>query len=1063
MKYGFGVLFTVVDARGFQYTDLTQAYAQMKVLDPGTGAVLSQAGCSLPQATDPVAHGLCTVPNFCPNTNVLAQVVLAWPGGSVNSSRQLVIGLSSGVGCPASTSGPTVPQMTWTVQEADGPFFAGDTVTITFATTTSVGRLKAFILGLTVQPSVTFMSFQSAYSVSQVFDAFSGTFTAEGIVPSGSAFSVLGSMTLQLNPGMGTGLAIVAQTLPSAIGLTTVDGVWHKVTPGLSGFSCRFDGYLDIMTDVTGYTSLLGTLSRSMLVQWRAMFQSATQYPSTLSVLAVGNLVGTTLMVSNPTCTSLSPLLAVASCTSVLPQGGGAGDENARILVQAAGLSVTVFAAVFVPQNLTVWTYPADTGVTGRYKFFVNLQAGATYIQNVDATPFSGTSMAGISVRLANEQWTCPTGAAGTMMIGGQLLGQCVAPFVVSQAVSLVLLTGGSYGLGFFSLSPSYIAPGQRTGLLLPFVGTMLLSIQSATSLSPDRLAISGHSVSVIISGTSSQCVGIQLNVRGAMYSSSVAVYMPGPAILSMQIPIQYVVSTTDRTGYMPTSTTVQPLVLKLADGTSLTFSGPPKVLLSAVGAVVNVSAMMVYATAQPGSAVVTGGIAGMPCVQATAVVHVQSMAVVQGSLTCQLCMNLAMPDDPLSIQFPSLFPSSLPLSWFSVVVFLSNGQTTTVHETLVLSGTCQLTQTAVIPTGPGNCIITSSSNSQPPITLHVFARWAVAGFLVCNGALCTPGMAFAPPGDGADLPPFSYASSLVLGLRLALVNGSLLDFPRLGGATVLVNNTISASNSVPLVFGSLQLGIQWAAAWDMTDESIRVDVVRLANLEISGPATLFQIHCTQIWEEGAFTTQAVLSDGLSMAVAPLYAVTPPLVMHAPGRFHADWAGIGTLTAVFGWYSAVVGVTATISSRYLTSVGLDFLPSDWIAPLGARIPLLPSFLPVYSSAQWCNLSNLTARATSWGSSEPNVVSFSAYFVTLDGDWYQPVLVTATLRACQASQSATFTKYVTVNVVPTSAGQVDVGQSTGIAVPPVQVGSVLSANVSIFAPNSLQVSPLCSFF
>jgi hypothetical protein len=1067
-RQGFGVLFTVEDELGSLQTDLSDAKGTLTVLDSTGEHTLFSMGCTrLPsRLADPVPVGTCYT-SYCPNTQVMVRVAVSWNGGSVRGSTLLAPGPSSGCG---STSAWVVSVELVTPSV---PYFPGETIRLYIRVLNSPAHLAVFKFALRMLPSVEFVSFQSVYST--VFSVEQDVVSVVGDSSQGAG-TTLGVLALRIRTSTGAGARLAVQMVQGSCQITLPDTVPYTMMVRTHGFSCRTDGFLQVLVDTARVTSLIARPRRAALVHWRRIQPwSGLSVSTAIDTMAVRNTMRGYGLVATADCTSLHPSdLLASSCASIQATGSGLGNPAASVRVHFMTASVLVNITVYVPQNQTVWT--ARSGLFGRFKVLVHLQAGpALVIRDVDATPYvaPGVRASGpVSVR--NEQWTCASLSAASFTVGDPILftGTCDGDArVPTSPATVYLFTGGEPGMGRFMLSRSELSSASNTGVILLLAGPLGLpqAWQSvSTSASPERVSLTADGgLSLVRSGASARCILVEfggMSSTGAM----IPVYPPSPVLLQVSLSATTLVSINETfTGLLPLSTSVTLAMLIFSDGSALNVRGDPRFQMALGGggsSLLNVTGQVASAGPSAGNATLVFRILGMPCVTTSIGVRVLPFAVQSSVLVCPLCPNvLTTTADPLGMQFPTAYPSSIPESLFVVRRLLTDGTVLRRFEPLSVSGGGVLVNGRVLALSQGDAVITTNSTGEA-FRLPILNRWAVSWRLLCNQRLvCSEEMKLAPPGDGAGMTPFSYATSLSLSLSLTLANGSTANFSWLAGVAVTSNQTEltnTGAKEVPLYYGMLAVRAFFDERWQIQApvRTLNFRVERLAAILITGPSVLYQMHCSLMWEEGLYNTSGVLTDGFERTVQAQLTTTDPLVLHQHTRVHADRVGTGQITAVFGLHSGSMWVQATLSSKYFVSVGLDFIPSQWSTtldqPLPAQAQLSPSFWQGEYPA-WSGPANLTSRVLQWTSSAPDVILAQPDSLQLLMDHYQPVTVTATLLACGDGPGFSISKDVVVNVVPSTAGQIDYGQDHGVPVMPVAPGQLMAIPIFIFAPTRLR--------
>jgi len=1065
-RQGFGVVFVLEDDTGSMYTDLSTAKATITVLDQTGLNQLFSMGCTrLPSGlADLVPVGTCYT-SYCPATRVMVRVTVAWTGGSVNGSTLISSGPSVWCG--------TVSTWTGIVELVNPrvPYFPGELVTVYIRVFNSPAQLAVFRFVLKMFPGVALVSFRSVYST--VHQVERDTISVVGDSSQGTG-TILGTLTLQIQSTMGAGVNMAVQMV--AFQITLPNTVPYSMTVHTRGFSCRSDGYLQVLTDTHRTTALISNARRKTLVHWRKIQTwSGLSVTTGIDTIAVRNTMRDYGLVTGQ-CTSLHPEdLVVSSCAGIRAAGSGYGNQGAGVRVQYQSASTVVTLTVYVPRDQVLWT-AYHTGISGRFKVFTSLQAGSALIQDVDATPYVAPDIRFSGpITVQNEQWTCmPLSDAG-FSIGDPVLftGLCSGGLQALRwpQPAFFLFTGGSPGLGRFTFSSSELTSNTSTGGLLLLSGPHWLPVTSsvAVSSSNDRVSLTMmHSVNpwlgLIRSGRSARCVPLTFDSTRVFM---LPVYPPAPVSLRISLSATTLVSTNETfTGLLPLSTSVVEALLVFSDGTTLDVRTDPRFHMASIGpAFLNIIGLVAASGAQAGNTTLLFSVTGIPCATTGVMIRVMAYSVESSVLMCPLCPSvLTTPDDPLGTQYPLVYPSSVAQNSFFVRRVLADGTILRRHESLAVSGNGSLVNGRVLAQGQGYVVITTN-HSDEPLILPIVRRVAVAWSLVCNGwYACDNGMKLAPPGDEAGLAPFSYSTSLALSLSLTLFNGSTANYSWLAGVTAILNQTELTgvgARQVPLLYGVLDIRVFFDERWQLATNTrtLTPRVERLAAVMVSGPTTLFQLHCSLMWEEGTYTTQGVLTDGLSRTIPfPYYEAVSPIVIHDPqrGLAHADWAGTGQIKAVFGSVSGSLLVQATLSNKYFTGVDIDFLPSEWSTALDQPLAIRAVLEPLFWISQWFTASNLTSRVLQWGVSVPDIIRVTPGSLSLLSDHYQPITVIAGFVAC-AGGSTLFTasKEVTVNVLPSMPGQIDIGLSAGIPVPPVPTGQTMSIPVYMYAPARLR--------
>ena len=1049
---GFGVLFTVSDERGFARTNLTGASAVMIIQDTAGSSVYFQSPCSsMPAADAPVPVGSCLTRDFCPDVSVSVAVRLIWPDSfQLQDSAQIALGSGS-----CSVCQPTADwKLSLDVVQPCAPFLPGDTISLQLRAIN--GRDGAYFLRmvLRIMPAVQFVSFQTLLPLSATYQNGALVITGRYV----QTTETMGVINLRLISSASNITTVAYAGANAEITMNTFDSL--SISVRSQGFSCREDGVVAVITDYDRPTSLLVQASKPMLVQWSLLGTPLSMFPASVSVVAVSNVMGQFRNVSAAaSCVSKSPFLLVSSCASMQAVGSRDGDAAAALDVSYMGASTRVFLSVFIPTSANVTIFNASDGMSGRYKLVSSLVAGRLALPGVDATPF--VKVKSVGVTLQGERWTCSV--KGVFSIAG-ISGICAGTpaLVVPKALVPTLYTGGSTSMGLFSFTAPVLQPKMPVGYILLFQGSSVMPFSGLASRDPLRATASSLDQSLLLgrAGYSSACVTISL-VAGPAGSApnvnfSVPCMLPGPVSLSVALSRPALVVQAETSSLLAKNVSLSSAVVLYADGSSGSVLADSGLFLSSD--ILLVANRTCSSTGTYGLATVSVGLAWAQCISGAASLQVYSRAVVNSTMVCPACTRLTLPDDPLFQQFPSDFPSSIPAGRFLVRQGLADGTVFDVFEPIAVSGACALQSGVVSGLQAGTCTV-SSQSVQQGYSLVVVARWAVAGALRCNNMDCQ-NLNATSPGDGASVQPFGYASSLNLSLSLTLYDQSVRSFSWLAGAFLLVNGTAFsvATKSPQLVYGRMTLDLGWAAAWSIPNSSTFLRVERLSGMKLLGPSSLQQIHCSGIWTEAVFSALGVLSNGDTRPVVPVFNQTPPLVQHSPGRFHADWAGTGTVTAFFRNVLVWTQVQAVLANQTLiTSLGMDFVPNFWNTPRNQVIKIAPLLTPSQNVTGWTTNWNLTRRTVTFASSAPSAVSISASVgtMTLLSDYYQAVTISATLVACQTSPATTYNKSSIINTIPVSSGDVDMGSETGLPVQAVQVGSVMRIPVFLFSTAPIQ--------
>ena len=1075
---GFGVLFTVADADGEMLTSISGGKAVMSLLDPSGENVLFSIGCSRLPTVDSntnVPLGMCRTA-FCPTMPVRVRVTMVHPGLVKPIFGEIALSPGPVGSCPPTTSWMAAVQL----DDHSVPHMAGDTISIQVLTLNQPREeaLVVFRFALRILGGVTFLSFHSTYSVVVDFVDQGSILTVVGDSSQGGG-AVLGVLSLRLDAAV-SGVALVAQIIPSSFQFTLSNAVPYTMLVRTLGFSCRSDSYIDVLMDMARTTSLITNVRRRAVINWRKIQSSASDFPTSIFTVAVGNIMHSYGTVTS-TCKSMASQfsLVVQSCRSI--SGGTVGSPAAVVRVMYQTAYTDVLISSWIPVNSSVKVFTSPGGLTGRYRITAALSNGVDTLQGVDATPYI-PNILGLGVAISNEQWICPKPGL-SFTVGAPILfsGQCGsfpgmnrtgAPETPSSFFLVVGGVSGVTGLGSYVFPPALISGRSSVASVLLFSAAgYSLSIAGLTSLSSlNQLTVSTAAAAIVAlrnTGTSARCVPVVVKpLLGQLWSpftAQVQVFPGGPVSLQITLSSYIVVSPMDTSLFIPSSTFVVQAVMVFSDGGRFLVQADAR--LGVTSDDMQISGLAASSTIFfTGNASLVFSFKGVSCVSTVVNVQVLQSAVRHASLVCPRCPAvISLDDDPLSQQFPSLYPSSIPADLVVVRRLLWDGRLVDRAEALVVTGGATSLENGKI-TGRGVGVSTLHTDSAPDsvVQVTVISRWVASVTPMCNGGTCADTLKLAPSGDGASIPPFSYATSLTLSLFVGLYNGTSTLFPWLQGVTILVNQSEVASPLIsPLVFGEILVQVRLAVSWKIPasielDAGVRLRVQQMSFITLVGPQLLQQMHCSGIWEEGRYTATATLTDQTSKEISPVFTSSPPLANHhSNGYFHAEAVGSGQIHARFGGHEAFLLVSATISSRYFTSVSLAFLPSTWNASVGQQLEMAATLSPWTVSTPWFTQAYLSSKVVEWTSSHPSVIhlSLDQQSITLLADCYQDVIISAVLTHCDPgvllSSRSVVTQAITVNVVPSQLGDFDFGGENGAPMGLFGIGQIMQIPVFLY--------------
>ena len=1073
-RQGFGVLFTVSDEYGGMLTDLTGARATMSMLDLTGQNTLFSMGCDRlpndPNAKIPI--GVCRT-SFCPTMSVVVRVTLTWMPASLNPILQGQVVLNPGpLGfCPPATSwmaavrllNPSVPYM------PGGEF----DVQVSVLNPPPETKLVVFRFAIRVLGGVTLLSFQSAYSV--VTETLGNTISVVGDASLGGGV-ILGTLRFRVDATV-SGVGIVAQVVPQSFQFTLVNAVPYTMSVRTEGFSCRSDGYIDVLLDTPRTTTLITLPRKTYVVNWRRIQTTAADLPTGIHVVSVNNVMHSFGAVV-ASCVSVDYRnFDIASCDVI--RAGNVGNQSGLVRVRYQAVSVDVELESWIPVSGSFGIVVSPGGVSGRYRVRVTLVAGSRTISSVDATPFL-SKLIGFGVLLDGGQWKCfrpgTTFTIGVPTMYTAVCGIPRIPTVQATPKSFFLVSGPLWGA---SALGSYVFPPAVISAAMPFGGLILISPagSSISLLNHSSLSSLGQlvpfqsrpsaTVTLQNTGSSARCVQLtlqpMLSDAWAPFTAAIPVFPAGPKSLRVTLSTYVILSSqTETDAFIPSSTFVVQASLVFSDGTQLPVQNDLRLRMTSTTLDVTGLAAMAPA-ALVGNATLVFTFRGIPCVTTSVMLRVVGTSVLATTLVCPSCPDvIALGSDPLSQQMPNAFPSAFPAAFIMVRRLLLDGRVVTRYEPVtVVSGTSvSVLDGDVLGVSSGVSLLSTQSTPGQTISVTVLHRWVTEARLVCNGGACNSSISLAPIGDGASLPPFQYATSLAVSLSVTLVNGSVMEFPWLGGFSLVVNESDYQGLVLSsLVYGPLAVRVRIDSTWDIhaheISNGVQLQVNTLSSLTVAGPSVLFQVHCSGFWEEAHFTTTGILSDGVTHVVPADYGVSGPLVMHhSSGLFHASSVGEARITASFGGQQAVYVVEAVETSKFFSGLSLDFLPTYWNASVGAELRLIPSLSPVLIDEPWFPVSQLTNKVLRWVSSSPAVIEVTSdgSSIILHRDSYHPITLTAVFKACAGApvgQTTSFSKDITVNVAPQETGDIDIGQESGAPLELFPVGAIMEIPVFIY--------------
>ncbi len=1088
---GFGVLFTVADSDGELLTDLTAATATMDILDPtGRGTLFTMTCERIPNNPNAnVPLGVCRT-KFCPIMSVLVRVRVVLRNPSVTISNQTLL--------HPGPVGACIPTSSWMAEvllpRGSIPHFPGSTfdLQVRVLNPPANTRLAVFRFAVRILAGVTLLSVQSSYSV--VTERAGGLVIVVGDASQGGG-NLLATMVFRVDAST-SGVLLFAQLVPQAFQFTLVNAVPYAMPVRALGFSCRSDGYVDVLLDFQRPTTLITNLRRPYVINWRRIQTSAVETTTGIHVVAVNNAMNSYGNVPG-TCVSLDPRnFEVISCSVI--RAGNKDTLGGMIRVTHQSAFVLVSIECWVPSAATFGIAFTSTRMSGRYRVLTTLTAGPRAIHGVDATPFL-PRLLGLGVALSSSTglWKCfRTGQLFTIGSPAMYVGVCgpQAPVVLHYPASFFLVSSGVAGtaaIGSYTFPPAVVSASMPSATLLLFSshGVFLGIANTTLREMSTRLTVNGNVLALRSTGESARCVDLSvfsdpMGLDWTSFPARVPVFPAAPRSLDITLSTRFVLAPDHVDGvdtFIPSSVFVTRAFLVFSDGTRLSVQDDPRLNMLSQSFDVSGLAAMPRPTLS-GEHTLTFALSGIPCVTTSTNVTVVTSSVLRATLVCPGCpLVMSLADDPLSQQFPTSFPSSLDTSAVFVRRLLVDGRVLDRSEPLQLSqgsdAVTLATDGRVSSRAVGTAGLTTMVTPGQTVAVTVIPRWAASVQAFCNAAPCPSSVGvsqvkLAPKGDGASLPPFGYASTLAVALTLTLFNGSTFSpSEQLSGVSLFVNNTRSETFLLTnLSCGKLSLRLDIAVAWAMgyghdlgTGDGLSLQVEKLSHITVNGPHTLRQIHCSGFWEEAVFSATGVLTDGTTMNVPALFQGRGgSLVMHnATGFFHATSPGAADVIASFGGHQATMTVQAVESSIFFSGATVDSTPSIWTAQLNSILRLSPRFTPPMYTDEWFPSAQVAERVLQWVSSVPGVIQIAqdqAATIVLRGDWYEPVVVTGTFIACQglAIPPQPVSKAITVNVAPSNTGDLDMGAAQGLPLPRVPIDGSMDIPIYVYvAPGLLR--------
>ena len=983
------------------------------ILDPTGAHLLYHGNCE---------RGVCATDRFCPTMDVLVRV-------STGRGAQGTALLTAGAGTPCPPTGEWLGSIE--LRNASRPHLTGSVLRFDVRVLNPPDRLLAFKLVLRIRAGFVFQGFRTGLLVEQALAGDVLTITgdsSDSVLING----LLGSLDLLLE-GRHSGQLRAVQVAPDGLQfMLGQHGRWFSVGVRGDGFSCLHGGLVDALADFPRPTTLIVLPQRKLLVHWRAVQDRALDVSTSIDVWAVWNTRGRPRWVQAE-CKSLTPsvLRVDATCTGITTRGAGTGRIRVRYLEVEEILDIRVIEPAGVHTRFS----PDSGSRSGRLQVLARLLG-----HELDITPFVLTGF-------EEDRLACPTSFVGNISVGQPPLFQwgCAQNQHLEEPDMLYLLAGDWTARGAFQLRPSLLTPdSDEAGVLLFRQGELVRpSVLTSEDTSRAVMLADGNRIRLVKQGQSPRCVAV--SDRGSR-EWLVAALPPSPASLDVQLSSTTLVVQQDLWKLVPCRATLATARLRFSDHT---WTDVGEKLHWLASPLLQARQGFVETLFEAGVANVTFTLPGLSCVSASVSVSIHTSSVVSAGLVCPGCPSLlAEWLDPLSRQWPNLFPSAVPVDRFVVRRVLVDGTTHEALEPLEVTGTGGLKDEHVVASEAG-VLNVSTAFTQQSVSIPVIQRWAVDWTLLCNGEACNPSVKLAPPGDGASLAPFQYLARLSLTFQLILYNGTVMRFDELPDVNLKVNGVDRPFPTVPLEPGELDIRVTFGPNWlfPVGEAGLRLGVHALASLHLDVPTVLYQLHCSRLWERGVVSLRARLTDGVEASVTQGELTTDGRVLRLDptgAYLEAHLHGNGWVNASFAGMQTGVNVLAVMDSMLFTHLSLDAIPEVWNAALSTRLPLAVGLSPVVPTSDQALLFRKVVR---WQASPPGIVSFlPTQELVLHSDYFESVVVQAIIRSCEGAPPIVFSKRVQVNVAPDQPWQVDFGDAFGRPLPVTPVGAQLSVPV-----------------
>ena len=383
---------------------------------------------------------------------------------------------------------------------------------------------------------------------------------------------------------------------------------------------------------------------------------------------------------------------------------------------------------------------------------------------------------------------------------------------------------------------------------------------------------------------------------------------------------------------------------------------------------------------------------------------------------------------------------------------------------------------TTLASTGAGAGVVTVAvglagmGNVTALYQLQVVASAATGASLACDA------VRLAPAADPATFAPFRLASSARLRVTVALLGGGTVDvsldprtvyqlLPADTGSVSILQGVLSIGGGAP---ASVTVS---ATFFQFATQPLRLPIVAFQTLSaaLADGSTLKRLHCSGQFQATTLAATGVLSDGTSLdvtAYSTLSSSNQTVAALSPAPRVAG-AAPGAAVIAVGFHGAQVALPITVSdaSVHAVSVAMLGVPPVFEDVPGAvrALSLAVGFedgAVLTLSAQsaswpWVRAPDLLAAVAAFASSYPPAVAVGAStgVARLLGNWHQTVNLSVMITPCDSYATPAAYILTIPNLMPGTDGDVDIGATGGLPVPPMSTGSslVLSIYVRSDAP------------